>query len=175
VEQEPQRVAITVYEFRDGGRVEVTDPTIVPMGAAHTYRQLTYTNADGTFEIVFEVRDGLPGCVSIRMLSDENLFNAKSLAKIDNLRDEVFAVVGVLQQEPDGRWVHRHAYEYIPAVIAQALSPRKLTDEFLNRVAQVHNAAPIGKRTDAICAEFGVSPRTAWRYTAQAKKKGLIK
>jgi hypothetical protein len=170
-------VEITVYEFRDGSRVEVTDPTVVPMGDVYVHKQLTYTNVDSTHEIVFEVRDGLPGCVSIRMLSDENLFNAKGLAKIDKLRDEVFAVFGVLRQDSDGKWVRRLlADEHdMPAVIAQAVSPRKLNDEFLSRVAQVHNAAPVGKRTEAICAEFGVSPRTAWRYTAQARKKGLIK
>jgi len=159
-------------ELSDGGRVEVTDETIVPMGAAYSYRQLTYTNA--TCELVFEVHDGVPGCVSIKLWADGKHVRAKDLAaiKLDQLRDEAYAGVGVLMPNPDG------GYELTRQAglraIERATTRRKITRELLERVAKVHNDAPEGSRIEAVKAAFSVADRQALRYIAQARKEGLI-
>jgi hypothetical protein len=55
---------------------------------------------------------------------------------------------------------------------------RKVTPEFLSRVAEIYNSTPVTQadaRVDAVVAAFGgKSKRQAWRYIAQAKREGLI-
>jgi len=184
------------YQLSDGGYVHVTDDTIVPMGDAHAYRQLTYTNTAPliisvgagldawptlpvTCEIVFEVRDGVPGCVCIKLSADERFIRAKDLSviKLDELREEAYALAGVLTQTPDGKLVRKYTpatYQANRKRIERATSRRKVTPEFLRRVAELHNGTPEGGRLEAVKAAFSVSERQALRYIAQARREGLI-
>jgi hypothetical protein len=58
--------------------------------------------------------------------------------------------------------------------VEQATKRRKLTPEFLARVAKVYNAEPEGRRLPAIRDAFNVEDRQALRYIAKAREKGLI-
>lgn len=176
---------VLVYGLADGARVKVTDATIVPMGDVFAHRQLTYTH-DGDADrpgcrIVFEVRNSVPVCASINIWSDgESYVRAKDLKaiKLDNLRDDVYALTGVFVRNPDGDdFMHKlgpASFGRDRKRVERATQRRKITPEFLNRVAELHNTAPAGGRLEAIKAAFGVSERQALRYIAQARQKGLI-
>jgi hypothetical protein len=53
-------------------------------------------------------------------------------------------------------------------------SRRKITPEFLSRVAEIHRAAPEGGRLAAVKVAFMVNERQALRYIAAARKKGWL-
>ncbi|WP_156738115.1 hypothetical protein [Mycobacterium scrofulaceum] len=161
-----------VYELSDGGAVEVTDDTLEPMGDVFTYRQLTY-RSEGC-EIVFEVHDGVPGCVSVSLRAGEKPLRTKDLTdiRLDRLRDEAFAAVGMIVPDPEGG--HEAAHRVVRKVLNHATSRRRLTPDLLRRIAQTYNNAPAGDRAEAIAVAFGVSNRQAWRYIAAAKEKGFI-
>ena len=55
-----------------------------------------------------------------------------------------------------------------------AAQRRRVTPDVLGRVADVYNATPAGGRLEAVQAAFGVSERTALRYTKQIKEKGMV-
>jgi hypothetical protein len=175
------------FELPDGGRVEVTDPAIVPMGDVFAYRQLTYSRSGEDdrpgCKIVFEVRGEVPACVSISLSAEgQNQLRASDLKSINpvNLRDDVYAHTGVFVQNADGgdgEYVRRLGWA--PFLedrkrVENAAKRRKLTPEFLGRVANVHKAASDGGRLAAIKDAFGVDNRQALRYIAKAKEKGLI-
>jgi hypothetical protein len=159
-------------ELPDGGRVEVTDDKIVPMGAAYHYRQITYTT--DTCEIVFEVDGGVPGCVTLKLQEGERPIRAKDLVaiKLDQIRDEAYACLGVIMPDPDGGY--ELTYQAGRKVIERATRRQKITPEFLRRVAEIHHAAAEGGRLAAVMAAFPVAERQALRYIAQAREKGLI-
>lgn len=176
-----------VSELPDGGRVEVTDPAIVPMGEVFAHRQLTYSRASEggrpACRIVFEVRGEVPVCVSVNLSADdENQVRANDLKSINliNLRDDVYAYAGVLVRNPDGGdHDYMRKYGWAPFLedrkrVEQAAKRRKLTPEFLGRVAKVYNAEPEGSRLAAIRDAFNVEDRQALRYIAKAKEKDLI-
>jgi hypothetical protein len=168
------------YQLPDGGRVDITDGVLVPMGDVVTYRELTYTNAG--VEIVFEVRDRVPGCVSIKLrpAEGERHIRAKDLAaiKLDQLRDECFAVAGVFTPISDGEGL-THTVSAARKLTERSATRRKVTPELLSRVAEIYTSTPATQadaRVDAVVAAFGgISKRQAWRYIAQAKREGLIK
>lgn len=169
----------------DGGRIEVTDSTIVPMGDVFAHRQLTYIHDGGTArpacKIVFEVRNGVPVCTSLHLWSQpdsETYVRAKHLSgvKLDSLRDDVYAYAGVFTRNPDsGGWIQNMTgYRQNRKRVERATTRRKVTPEFLSRVAQLHNGTPEGGRLEAVKAAFGVSERQALRYIARAREEGLI-
>jgi hypothetical protein len=174
-----------VVELDDGGRIEVTDMEPVPMGDVFAHRQLTYAH-DGDADrpackIVFEVRNGVPVCAGISLGSADGgtLVRAKDLTaiKLDNLRDDVFALAGVFVPNPDGGLVRKFgpgSFHKDRKRTERATQRRKITPEFLNRVAEIHNGAPEGGRVAAIKAAFKVKERQALRYIALAKQKELI-
>jgi hypothetical protein len=162
-----------VYRMPDGGRVEVTDDKLVPMGDAFSHRQLTYRNDART--IVFEVRDGVPGCASL-ILAGETFIRTKDLTtiKLDRLCQDAFAVTGVYQPSDDGNGTEV-TYEVVRSAVGSATKRHRLTPEFLADVAEVYNNAPEGTRTNAIIAAFdNVNQRTAFRYIAAARERNLI-
>jgi hypothetical protein len=176
-------VLVVKYALPDGGHVEVTDTALVPMGDVRAYRQLTYTHGGGdrpACRVVFEVRDEVPVCASFALDgADGQPVRAKDLRaiKLDELRDDVFAYVGVFVPNPEGGWVlrvGRGSYHRDRKHVEQAARRRKVTPELLDKVAAVHEAAPEGERIDAVRAAFGVQTRQALRYIAMAKGKGLL-
>jgi hypothetical protein len=174
-----------VTELADGGTVQATDSAIVPMGDVFAYRQITYTH-DGdaerpACEIVFEVRGGVPVCTSLRLWSrdSETCVRAKDLkaVKLDDLRAVVYACTGVFVPNPEGGWMRQLgalSYRQDRKRVERAAQRRKVTPEFLQQVAELHNATAVDERIEAVCDAFDVSERTAFRYIAQAKERGLI-
>jgi hypothetical protein len=163
-----------VFELFDGWHVETTDATPVPFGDAHNAyidRQFTCTREGD--EIVFEVRDGVPGCVSVKLAAGETFIRAKDLTaiKLDRLRDEAVRAVGVLVPDPDGHEAHPI---FIRTVLSRSSTRRKITPEFLAQVAEAYTKAPDGERNSAVAATFHKDERTAFRYIAAAREKGLI-
>lgn len=174
------------YGLPDGGIVEVTDDTVVPMGDVRAYRQLTYTR-DGSSRqpacrIVFEVCGGVPVCTSFSLSSvDQIAVRAKDLRafKLDELRDDVYAYVGVFMPNPaaPGQWMLRvgpGSYHQDRKRVEQAARRRKVTPGLLEKVAKVHTTAREGERLEAVRAAFQVGERQALRYLRAAKEEGLI-
>jgi hypothetical protein len=174
-------------ELPDGSRIEVTDPEIVPMGDVFAYRQLTYTHDGDTSRparrVVFEVRNDVPVCAIIQLGSADSgsPVRARDLnaIKLDSLRDDVYAAVGVFVPNPDGGYVRRlgpSRFREDRKRVERATERRKITPEFLSRVAEIHNNALPGGRLEAVCAAFTPTPseRTALRWIAEARKADLI-
>lgn len=165
------------YEIEDDNGnavVEVAEGTpVVPMGDGYAFQRITYTK--GNCRLVFEVRNGLPGCVSAEFTSKGSFIRPKDLAaiRLDDIRADVYGLTGVTKAA-DGRFVHRMNFDRDSKRVDQIKTRRKLTPEFLAEVATVVREAPEGGRIDAVRAAFGVSLRQALRYMAQAKKHGLI-
>jgi hypothetical protein len=177
-----------ITELPDGSHVEATDPAIVPMGDVFAHRQLTYTRHGGenhpACKIVFEVRNAVPVCASIQLGSSEggSHVRAKDLTaiKLDNLRDDIYAAAGVFLRNPEGGFVHKigpGAFREDRKRVERATQRRRMTPEFLSRVAEIHNNAPSGGRLEAVRTAFTPTPseRTALRYVAEARKAGLIR
>jgi|SRR5271155_2100884 len=157
-----------------GGAVEITDDTDVPMGDGYTFRVLTYTK--GNVEIVFEVSDDVPGATSIKLWSSGSPIRAKDLAavKLDRVMHEVYSVVGIGAFTPDGSDEYTLKGQKAVNAVKRATSRRRITPEFLSKIAQIHQSVPEGGRLAAIQAAFKVEERQALRYIAQARREGLI-
>jgi hypothetical protein len=179
-------------QLSDGGVAEVTDLAPVPLGddGARAYRQLTYTrDADGDCpgcQIVFEIRNRVLVCASFTLSTKaETGVRAKDLRviKLDELARDLYSYIGVFRPNPTGsEWVRvvgPASIERNRETIEQA-KRRKITPEFLQRVAEVHQSAPAGERLYAVKAAFPasdgspLSERQALRYIAQARREGLI-
>jgi len=195
-ENRPRLTRITArgqtHYLPDGGQLDVTDNKLVPMGDVRAYRQITYTHPGNhnrpACEIVFEIRHGAPACVSVFLSSadDESPVRTKDLKEIhlEKLRDDVYAYVGVWRPNPNapkGRrgWVHERggdSYQRDRKAVERAVQRRRrITPEFLNRVAELHNNARPGGRLDTVKAAFNVEERQALRYIRLARERGLIK
>ncbi|MGO9523849.1 hypothetical protein [Mycobacterium sp.] len=167
----------------DGGRVEVTDRAVVPMGDVKAYRQLTYTHGGGkgrpACRIIFEVQGGVPVCASFTLSAvGQTPVRAKDLRaiKLDELRETVYATAGVFMPTSDGKWLLTVGYSVEDRQhVEQAARRRKVTPELLSQVAEIHNQAPDDGHLEAVVSAFRVSERQAWRYIAQARKEGLIR
>jgi len=172
---QPTEMQGSILQLPSGGTVEITDDEPVKMGDGFTYSLLTYRNRN--CEIVFEVRNATPWCVSIKLTSgDDRPLRPKDLAdiRLADIRSEVYAVAGVGAFDPNGE-----DYDLTPSearkAVDRASSRRRLTPEFLVQVAEVHQGAPEGGRTDAVKAAFDINDRKAYRWIAAARKGGLVK
>jgi hypothetical protein len=172
-----------ITELPDGSRIEVTDPEIVPMGDVFAHRQLTYSRDGGAdrpaCKIVFEVRNGVPVCASLHLGSSESESHVRTkdlnAVKLDDLRDDVYGAAGVFVPNADGGFIRKLGrFHDDRKRVEQATQRRKVTPEFLGRVAEIHNGAAIGGRLEAVRAAFNVSERQALRYIGEAKRRGLI-
>jgi len=100
-----------------------------------------------------------------------------SWAKLDDLRDEVYAAAGVFVPNPDGGYVHRRgltSFQRDRKRVQNVTRRRTVTPEFLAQVAEVYNGAPVGGRHKAIQEAFFLSPRQAIRYKKEAEAMGLL-
>ncbi|MGA5543516.1 hypothetical protein ACPCIR_16805 [Mycobacterium sp. NPDC051198] len=172
---------ISSHELPNGVIVQVTDPTLVPMGDAYAARQITWTEAQAgkpRRQFTFEVQDGRPVCTSIVIEADDGIpVRAKDLTdvRLDNIRDDAFAVVGLWHGEGSAK-VHtwgRSSFATDRKSVEAVSKRRKLTPELLQRIAEIHRSVPTA-RVDAVMAAFGVSERQAKRYIAAAREKGMI-
>jgi hypothetical protein len=98
--------------------------------------------------------------------------------KLDDLRDNVYGLVGVFTRNPDGGgWVRQlgpASFRRDRKRVESVTRRRKVTPELLSQVAEVHQAAPERGRLEAVKAAFCVSERQALRYIGEAKQRGLI-
>lgn len=165
-----------VYELPDGGTVEVTDTTPVAIGGGddvYVNRQLTYTN--GGCRIVFEVADGVPGCVSITLTAQDRPLRVKDLKsiKLDQIREDAYRAVGMIIPDPEG------GCDASARVVRKRLidntSRHKITPEFLRRVADIYQSSDrLEDAIEAMKVEFRAGDRQVYRYIAAAKQKGFI-
>jgi hypothetical protein len=171
------------YELPDGGMVNIEDAELVPMGDVFAYRRVTYTRHSEddrpACQVTFEVHDGVPVCTYFALSADEMPVRPRHLKefKLDVLRSDIYAYLGTWAQNPDGGLLltlGRGSRGRTRAQVEQATKRRKVTLELLEKVAVVHQDAPEGARIDAVRGAFTVSTRTALRYIAAAKAKGLI-
>ena len=177
-----------VYELPEpyGGQLTVTDDELVPLGDAMAHKQLTYSRTGNdkgpACQIVFEVRSGIPQCVSLNLSAADGAcaVRPKDLGAIalEKMCHDFFAYVGIYRPNPDGGWVHKRGDESLfrrdRRTVEKAAERRKMTDALKQTVADVCNAAPVGGRISAIQAAFNVSERTAKRYKKEAQEAGLI-
>jgi hypothetical protein len=162
------------YPLPDGGKVVVADTRdFAEMGDGFACRNATYQR--GGVEIAWELRDGVPQCVSVKLQSDGLGLRTKDLhnIRLDDVREIVYSAIGIGTFTPDGE-----EYEMAPVearkAVNRAATRRKITTELVRKVAEIHRAAPEGRRIAAVEAAFGVHERTALRYIAEAKQKGFI-
>lgn len=171
---QPGEIRGSTFKLPSGGTVEITDDEPTKMGDGFTFSVLTYRK--GNCEIVFEVRNGIPGAASITLKADGKPLRPTDLTaiKLDHIRAEVYAVAGVGAFDSRGE-----DHDLTPAearkAVDKASSRRKLDRDFLADVAEVHQAASEGGRTDAVMAAFRIDERKAYRWIAAARKEGLIK
>jgi hypothetical protein len=174
-----------IAELAAGGRLEVTDRELVPMGDVLAARQVTYTHPGDTKRpacaIVFEIRQGIPVCTSVQLsATNETTVRPKDLRAIEleNLRRDVYGYIGVWRTDSSGnpvRVIRPGGFRADKKAADKAVQGRrKITPEFLSRVAEVHNNAPTGEKLDAVMAAFNVGWRQAIRYKRQAEDQGLI-
>jgi hypothetical protein len=76
---------------------------------------------------------------------------------------------------PDRDGGHGLTHLAVRRTLTSATSRRKIDAEFLQRIAQVYDDTPAGRRTDAVRAAFSVSERQALRYIKLARQEKLIK
>lgn len=177
------------YELPDGGHLKVTEGEIVPLGELFAHREITYyrpaSDVDPAVELVFTVRDGVPMCTSVRLWSGDGdpAVRVKDLKKIplERLVHDVFAYVGIYRPNPNevGGYIHTRGsaelYRRDRKYVERATARRKITPDFLQRVAEVHNGAAEGSRIAAVRDEFdGVSESQAKRYIKAARERGFI-
>jgi len=166
------------YKTPDGGDVEPTKARVVPMGDGGAFEELTYRR--GGVEVVFEVRERVPVCTKVLLTPDPETgepVRAKDLAaiRLDDLREDVYAAAGVFEGGPT-LWAHvinPDSLHRDRRKVREAAKRRKITPEFLQQVAETHAAAS-GSKVAAVADAFGVDKRTAHRYIAAARAKGLI-
>jgi hypothetical protein len=167
-----------IYRTQDGGEVEPTNTRVVPMGDGGAFEQLTYRR--GGVEVVFEVRERVPVCTKVLLTPDPETgepVRARDLAaiRLDDLREDVYAAAGVFEGGPK-LWAYVHGRDSLRRdrrKVREAAKRRKITPEFLRQVAETHAAAS-GAKVVAVADSFGVDKRTAHRYIAAARAKGLI-
>jgi hypothetical protein len=132
--------------------------------------------------IVTPANDGRPRAVRVDVRSRDGSSDVDS----EVLRIPVAAIVrNAIEQQAD------HGPDAAPGTLPGAgqvftygstVEPVKLprrshvarTDERLRQVVEVHNAAPWGKRGEAVAKEFGVSVNTARNLVSEARRRGLF-
>jgi hypothetical protein len=175
-----------IAELDDGGRIEVTDRELVPMGDAQSARQVTYTHPGDADRpactITFEIRRGVPICVNVQLsATNETTVRPKDLKSIEleNLRRDIYGYVGVWRTDAETgdmiRVIRAGGFRADCKAADKAIQGRrKLTPEFFKRVADVHNNAPVGTKLAAVMAAFDVRERQAIRYKRETEKMGFI-
>jgi hypothetical protein len=138
-----------------------------------------------SFSMRMEVRRGVPVCteVTVRAKDDGREVRTTDLRAVqieDWLEDVVAAASLHVISESEGSVTaeHRGDADARRAAIktireARAASRRKITDELLERVAEVYRENVHDHPTQAVERAFGVSYRTASRYVQMARPKYL--
>jgi hypothetical protein len=171
----------------DGGEL-VSSPGYAEVGDRGIPEQVIYRRAADkrlpALMVVMEVWGGVPEVVDIRISADRDQrvpLRVKDI-RIGHLDLSTavpywLAEVAVRRDPDRGVWVH--PVEVPPAQRRAAAADigrvrrRRLTDDLLTKVAVTYRAAGTPKH-EAIARAFDVSGRTALRWVAEAKARGLI-
>jgi hypothetical protein len=95
--------------------------------------------------------------VSIELTGDRFIRQKDLTAiRLDQIRDEVYVVAGVGAFTPDGTDVYELTASAARKALSRATSRRKITSEFLRKVAEIHQSVPDGQRLAAVKAAFCV-------------------
>ncbi|MGE5693991.1 MAG: hypothetical protein ACM4D3_01800 [Candidatus Sericytochromatia bacterium] len=135
-------------------------------------------------EIVMEVWDGVPEVVDVRVSADRE---RRVALRVKDIRIGTLdlaalvpywlAEVAVRRDPQRGVWLHpvqvSAAERRAAANTIDRARRRRLSNELLEKVAVTYRAASVPKH-EAVAWAFDVSERTAQRYIAAAKRKGLI-
>jgi hypothetical protein len=166
----------TVQEIGDGSR---------GLPSPVTYRT-DGTETEPSVEFRFEVWDGIPVCTKVEIEAkpharvDIRSMHIKAAAR--RLEDDLHHVLAYIAFERDDdpasdtEWVGRvGARTGMRKIIESARRTvrRKITPEFLQRVAKTYCAAS-ESGVEAVKAVYGVDTRQAWRYISKAREAGLL-
>jgi hypothetical protein len=190
--------AVTRTRFKilpDGGELVYGD-TIAEVGDRGIPEHVLYRHSGDAhrpaLEVAIDVVDGIPAITRVTVYADpEHGVHIKAkdikVGTVDLDGQLSYWLTEVTYRRavapfPDGRqpW---YRYSQVPAderraamrTIAAARQPlrRRMTDELLAQVAEMYLAAPPPKH-EAIARAFPTSPRSAQRWIAEAKRRGLI-
>jgi hypothetical protein len=188
----------TVTRFKvlpDGGEL-VYGEHIVEVGDRGVPEHLLYRHSGDAhrpaLEVAIEVVDGIPVITRVTVFADPEQgvhIKAKDIkiGTVDLDGSLVYWLSELTYRRavapfPDGRrpW---YRYSQVPAderraamrTIAAARQPlrRRLTDELLAQVAEAHRVA-LPPKHETIATVFQTSPRSAQRWIAEARRRGLI-
>ncbi|BBY47647.1 hypothetical protein MARA_11150 [Mycolicibacterium arabiense] len=157
------------YRASDGGIVVVDDTgDYAAIGDGFAFRKCAY-HRDGV-SVAWEIRDGTPQCLGVMVRASEDAgLRTKDLhaIRLDDIREIVYLTIGIGTFSSNGE-----DYEMQPRDARKVVAGvrRKVTPALLKRVAEIHRAAPEGRRVAAVKAAFDVHERTALRYIKQARE-----
>ncbi len=168
----------------DGGPVRVGD-FLLPRTAAY---EVTGDNGSPDLHVRFEVRDGRPECVEIRMTAKENGRGLRTsdaqVLTLDAMKIGVFAEMALLSvYDPETNVTmsshitdEREFWRALNEVDAVVKAPQRgITKAELEQVAKVYAENLQGSPVKAVQAVLGYkSERTAARRVQQARDEGLL-
>ena len=148
------------FKAEDGSLdvTRATDDEMVPLGEFFAERVVERRiEQDGlTYVAVFEVRGGVPYCTKISIEADPStVVRQKHLdaLKLNQMRDDTYALVGLCERtlRDDGHYTYTRnhggpAFRRHRKNVERATKRRRVTPEFLRKVAEVHaSARPEGR------------------------------
>ncbi len=168
----------------DGGPVRVGD-FLLPRRAAY---EVTGDDGSPDLHVRFEVRDGRPECVEIRMTAKQNGRGLRTsdaqVLTLDAMKIGVFAEVALLSvYDPETNVTtsshvtdEREFWRALNEVDAVVKAPQRgITKVELEQVAKVYAENLHGSPVKAVQAVLGYkSERTAARRVQQARDEGLL-
>ena len=137
-------------------------------------------------EMLLQMEDGAATCRELRLIAKEGqrgvLPSDLRAIRLNEWIEDLFAVVAMKassEETTPGNYLVTFTPPD-PRVAAEAMrnarrrgARRKLTDAFLDEVADVHRSASRAP-TQAVADHFGVKHRTASLYIARAREQGLL-
>lgn len=158
----------------------------VPLGDHVAPSRIRLTGHGGDrradLEIDFEVVDGAPRCSRLVLYApDDGQVTQDDLRSINvgHLMRTTFAATAMVPDPGGGsasapdEVTPLYARGVDRSVTAASRKPRRLTPDFLAKVAAVYNAHP-GQPTTAVQNAFGGGYRTAAGYVQRCRKDGLL-
>lgn len=184
-----------VWVLPDGGRLwEPPESRTQPVGDVGIPSPVIYQHPGDKnlagYEMTFEVRKGRPVCTEVRLSAkpEEGLYIRPSHLKevAGRLETSLHDWLAFIAREPGkrpGAWVKRgtpspEEHRRTRRLVESARhSRRKITDEFLQTVADTYNA--VGKpgsveAVEAVQVMCGCKPRRAWDYVKLARERGFL-
>jgi uncharacterized protein (DUF4213/DUF364 family) len=96
--------------------------------------------------------------------------------RLDDIREIVYNTVGIATTTTPDEYGDYDERAMTSSDVRKTVNQkrRKVTPQLLKKVAEIHRAAPEGRKVAAVKAAFRVHERTALRYIAAAKDERFI-